>query len=170
MDHENDDKSFVIQRIVFSPDSVGIHNTNGATLPFYFFRQLINIAIQTECIKILVYLTEYDETIVQTLSILGFEEVGGYFSETRNAMVHEFSMNIPVNKSLEKDAFSTSLLPGEGSDLDESEMLSVFQSLKIEKVVYENDTQQSSFNSNMNSLISDLFKALHNEDSSTLSR
>lgn len=179
-------KTMVLQRVVFAEDILA---ADGSRVASFLFKQLRNVAAQTQCVQIHVRLTRYDDVVVDALAALDFAETGGHFSEAEQSMVHEFTWTRPSpsdassaggDAAVEVLSVESLEVPAEG-DAGGSSLLALLQGLEAQiqadgkdvapplpVVASEDDggdADAAPLDPAMRSLIGDLFRALHHEQS-----
>eukprot|EP01033_Poteriospumella_lacustris_P008072 gene8072-5814_t len=182
-------KTMVLQRVVFAADILAADGSSSRVASF-LFKQLRNVAAQTQCVQIHVRLTRYDDVVVDALAALDFAETGGHFSNAAQSMVHEFTWTRPspgdaLSSAGGVDAAVLSVesveVPAEGAAVGGSgSLLALLQGLEAQiqadgkdvapppppPAVASEDADADAaapIDPAMRSLIGDLFRALHQE-------
>lgn len=168
-------KTMVLQRVVFATDVLA---SEGSRVASFLFKQLRNVAAQTQCVQIHVRLTRYDDVVVDALAAFDFAETGGHFSEAEQSMVHEFTWTRPSPSDASPSDAAVEVLSVESVELPAdgaSSLLSLLQGLEAQMQAdapplpaaaaddAADDADATSVDPAMKALIGDLFRALHRE-------
>lgn len=179
-------KTMVLQRVVFAADILAADGSSCSRVASFLFKQLRNVAAQTQCVQIHVRLTRYDDVVVDALAALDFAETGGHFSEAAQSMVHEFTWTRPSPRDASSSAggvdevlsVESVEVPAEGAAAGGSSLLALLQGLEAQiqadgkdvvpppPAVASEDADADAaapIDPAMRSLIGDLFRALHHE-------